>query len=410
MSQDTALDTWVGKESAWAFQRLFTTAETHEFTHGIHPYPAKMVPQIARALIAKFSQKGDIVLDPFCGSGGVLVESVIAGRNGVGVEINPLAVLISKVATTAIDETKLRRSAEGLVKRVYLEAKGSVSTDHVPVHNVNHWFKPQVIKALATILNEIRREEDEVIRNLFLVTFSSTMYKVSNIRHKDNPYFARILHEDELPKHNPDTIKEFRNQLRRSVDAVASFSRKKDSSSKAEIIQGDSRNLSGVIDKKVDLVVTSPPYGEQPNTMDYTRFTRLALEWLEIENHSASLALGTTQSVGDLSVLSSPALDATLNSVKKKDENRAEQVASFLYDYHKCLLQLHEKLKSGRYLCVVIGDRTAGGIEVPNGVITAELGEHLGFERIEIVKRKMYLKALRSNVMKYENVVILRKS
>jgi len=64
MSQDTALDSWVGKSGGWTFQRLFTPAETHEFTHGIHPYPAKMIPQITRAIIDRFSKKEEFVLDP----------------------------------------------------------------------------------------------------------------------------------------------------------------------------------------------------------------------------------------------------------------------------------------------------------------------------------------------------------
>ena len=120
MSQDTALDPWVGKStSSWAFQRLYATAETHELTHGLHPYPAKMVPQIARVLIDKFSNKGETVLDPFCGSGTVLVESLISGRDGIGVEINPLAILISKAVTTPIEESRLaRNSTEYLNQRL----------------------------------------------------------------------------------------------------------------------------------------------------------------------------------------------------------------------------------------------------------------------------------------------------
>jgi DNA modification methylase len=410
LSQDTVLDPWVGKESSWAFQRLFTTAETHEFTHGIHQYPAKLVPQIARALIGKFSERGQVVLDPFCGSGTVLVESSIAGRSSIGVEINPLAILISRVSTTPIDETKLRKAVDSLNKKIHQTEAPEVPSETIGVHNINHWFKPDVINSLYKIRTEILREEDEDIRNLFLVTFSATMHKVSNIRHKDNPYFARVLHEDELSKHKPDTLREFRHRLKQNVDSVLSYSRRRDSSVSAEVIRGDSRNLSNLIHRSIDMVVTSPPYGEQANTMDYTRFTRLATEWLQINNDSAQFALGASNDHPDLKEFHSPTLEQTLALVGAKDEQRAEQVATFLRDYQTCLRQIHSNLKRGGFLCVIIGDRTASGIDIPNGIITSEIAGHLGFETTEIVKRKMFLKALLSNVMKYENVVILRKS
>jgi len=66
----------------WTFRK----ANTHEHIHGIHPYPARMIPQIARKLIKLYSKPDDIVLDPFCGSGSVLAEA----NRAIGIDINPL--------------------------------------------------------------------------------------------------------------------------------------------------------------------------------------------------------------------------------------------------------------------------------------------------------------------------------
>ena len=85
-------------------------------THGLHPYPAGMIPQIARRLIEKYSNRDDVVLDPFCGSGGVLVEATLLDRKSFGIDINPLACLLARVKTTPIDPKRLieewRRSRE----------------------------------------------------------------------------------------------------------------------------------------------------------------------------------------------------------------------------------------------------------------------------------------------------------
>ncbi|MEM2991050.1 MAG: DNA methyltransferase, partial [Halobacteria archaeon] len=64
------------QDEDWTFKE----ANTHEYTHGLHPYPARMCPQIARKLIKLYSKPKDIIFDPFCGSGTVLVEAKLAGR------------------------------------------------------------------------------------------------------------------------------------------------------------------------------------------------------------------------------------------------------------------------------------------------------------------------------------------
>src|SRR5713226_4726853 len=82
----------------------FKDAKTSYLTHGMHPYPAKFIPQIPNALIQALSSVGETVADIFCGSGTTLVESLILKRNAVGVDANPLACLISRAKTTFLKE------------------------------------------------------------------------------------------------------------------------------------------------------------------------------------------------------------------------------------------------------------------------------------------------------------------
>ena len=87
----------------WTFRDI----STQQHTHGIHLYPARMHPEIARRVITKYSRTGDVVFDPFMGSGGVLLESILHGTDAVGLDINPLAVLISKVKTTIFKKSQI---------------------------------------------------------------------------------------------------------------------------------------------------------------------------------------------------------------------------------------------------------------------------------------------------------------
>src|SRR3989338_8590683 len=90
----------------------FPNAKTRTLTHGYHPFHGKFIPQIPRMIIEHLTKPGDTVLDPFCGSGTALIEANIADRNVIGVDISPIAVLISKVKTTFIDPKKLQAERE----------------------------------------------------------------------------------------------------------------------------------------------------------------------------------------------------------------------------------------------------------------------------------------------------------
>src|SRR5438477_3748060 len=81
----------------------FRDAKTSYLTHGLHPYPAKFIPQIPNALIQEFSSVGDTVGDIFCGSGTTLVEGLLLKRNVVGIDANPHACLISAAKTTRLE-------------------------------------------------------------------------------------------------------------------------------------------------------------------------------------------------------------------------------------------------------------------------------------------------------------------
>src|SRR5438094_4898137 len=126
-------------EEGWEY----ATADTQQHLHGIHPYPARMIPQIAHRLIRERSSPGKTVFDPFCGSGSVLTEALVLGRHAIGSDINPLAHLIAKVKTTSIEPNELGLASERLLEEVKdkigLRRKGGFKPRTPYFGNIFHW-------------------------------------------------------------------------------------------------------------------------------------------------------------------------------------------------------------------------------------------------------------------------------
>src|SRR2546426_2577709 len=85
----------------------FVGANTAYLTHNLHPYPAKFIPQIPNALIQELSSVGETIADIFCGSGTTLLEALQLKRNAIGIDANPLAVLISRAKTTPLNDDQI---------------------------------------------------------------------------------------------------------------------------------------------------------------------------------------------------------------------------------------------------------------------------------------------------------------
>lgn len=90
------------KQTKLKSEWTFLDVSTRKYTHAIHLYPARLHPEIPKRIIAKYAKRTDVVLDPFMGSGGVLLEAILHGNNAIGIDVNPFAILLSKVKTTPI--------------------------------------------------------------------------------------------------------------------------------------------------------------------------------------------------------------------------------------------------------------------------------------------------------------------
>ncbi len=409
----------VVEDSSWDFKGY----DTKYSTHGYHTYPAMMIPQVAHRLIEIYGKNADVVLDPFMGSGTVLVEATLFNnfKKAYGIDINPLALLIAKVKTTQIEPKKLTAAFEGLIAKINKRKNEKIEAPKF--FNIELWFKPRAVKELAVIRKCIDEIADKDIKDFFLIAFSETVRANSNTRNGE--YKLYRMPETRLERFNPRPITEFRDFAFENIEKMKEYYAKRNNCN-IEILPEDTRFKTSIPDNSVDLVVTSPPYGDSRTTVAYGQFSRLALQWMGFEDSIVKnidkSSLGGIPTKTIKSQLKSPTLNRIIEMIAAVDEKRAKDVVSFYEDLWQCILELDRITRKGAHLCFVVGNRTVKRTQIPTNRIIVELFESVGnYQHIKTFKRNIPSKRLpKSNspsnikgdlisTMNEEHIVILEK-
>ncbi len=389
------------RDSSWDF-----VGETSKISiHGIHIYPAMMLPQIARRLIEEYGKNSKANLDPFCGSGTVLVESLLHNINSYGVDINPLAILLSKVKTTPINPKELRREFGRISEkiweaRLYPEELRDIEAPNF--FNIEYWFKPKVIKELAYIKQILDQIKDEDIREFFYVAFSETVRKVSNTRSGEYKLFR--IPEKKLKTWNPDAFSTFLEISERNIGMMHEFYSSIDAEKLkrgglwTRVLMEDIRSRTSISENSIDFIATSPPYGDSRTTVAYGQFSRLTLQWLgydyKLIRKIDKISLGGIRRKRIRSDVSSETLYEVLDKISERDEKRALDVYSFFFDFNKTVDEIDRVTKENARICMVVGNRTVKKIKVPMDIIIAELFEERDFSHIKTIVRQIPSKRL----------------
>jgi len=379
--------------------------------YGIHPYPAMFHFLVVRYLIEKYSCEGDLVLDPFMGSGVAAGECLIAGRNFIGYDINPLAVLIARVRTTPIKYETLVTTVRHISQAFRFE-----KPEAVRFHNIDYWFDESVIEQLSQLRKTIDRLEDERLKRFFMVAFSETVRRVSRTDHNE----FKLLRRKEAGT-IMEVLRVFEEVSHKNIAYLTKFyNEHRPKSGELHLEQGNSTVGLPPKDGSVDLVVTSPPYGDSRTTVAYGQFSRLSLRWLGLEEQVDKTSLGAKPR--DLAEgLPSTLIYDLLQKIAEKDQKRAKEVFSFYSDLYSAIRNIAQKVKKNGYVCFVVGNRTVKGLELPTDKICADFFEHEGFEHEKtlvraISSKRMPLENAPSNIkgekkttMLHEYIVILKK-
>ncbi len=389
-------------------------------THGIHAYKGKFYPQLARSLfnLADLSG-GQRVLDPFCGSGTVLLEVYLNGLEGIGFDMNPLAVKIARAKTEILlvdpylRDRLLARFQERAAK---LQPSDEFDVFSVPaMTEIESWFAPKVIPKLAALLKAIRETPDVRVKEFLEVLLSNILREVS----QQDPEDLRIRRRVPPLKDAP-VFDLFCTHLAEQRSRLSTFAARANKApcrfGEASIYESDSREtLSfrriGLGADSVDAVVTSPPYATALPYIDTDRLSillldrRTSVERSKIEESltgSREIRNGTRREIeisiehGDFTDIPSVCAQRIVSNVYKLNKNadvgfRRKNMAAVLYRYFadmaKVFRNLDIALRPGGSAFFVIGDNmtVAGGKEIPikSADVFNELADTLGWKVIQ---------------------------
>lgn len=340
----------------------FKDADTRNNLHTIHPYPAKFIPEIPRGLIKLF-HTGDnsAVLDPFCGFGTTLVEAKIAGLASIGVDLHPLATLISSVKTMNLDEP-----IESVCSSILEKSRRKVKERDfkIPaIPNLNHWFEQPIQEALATLITEIERVPNEKTRMALKVAFSSIVVRVSN-QDSDTRYAAvqKNLVQDDVWTNFKRAVCQLGQVL--SSDLQLNLL---PNQPPVQLINKDIMLVEpNEITRSVGLVVTSPPY---PNAYEYWLYHKYRMYWLGID----PIAVKERE------------IGARAHYFKKNHQTEHD----FEEQMSRCFWLLSKVMYKGAYACFIVGRSIIHGREIDNEAILQQAAIKHGFCLAGLVRREI---------------------
>jgi len=411
-------------DTSWDYRN----EDTKSYTHCFHVYPAMMIPQVAGRLIDKYGRDSTLLFDPYCGTGTSLVEANLRNINAIGTDLNPLARLIAKAKTTPLNIKTLDLYLKDFNDTIFGFRFGltpNIRTRIPEFQNIHFWFSKDVQFYLSIIKDYIEKIDDLSIQNFFRVAFSETVRESSWTLNSEFKLLRMSLKQ--IEKFNPDVFGIMEFKLSRNRNGLVLYLKAKNGSKATTKIYSFNtvkcipQNL--LSENSVDLVVTSPPYGDSRTTVAYGQFSRLANQWLDVEDASnVDKELMGGKRAKSKHYFNIEILDEIIDKIENQDEKRSKDVIAFFKDYELSIRNITKTIKRKGHVCYVVGNRSVKGVSIPTDKITQKLFEKYGFRHKETIIRnipnkRMPLENSPSNIvgeksptMKNEYIVICQKS
>lgn len=413
-------------------------ADRSENLHRLFMYPAMMVPATQYAVIqvvADTLPQGAWAMDPFMGSGTSLMSCMEFGFNVYGQDINPFAVMLTQAKVERYDIVQLKEVCQKVISQISQDASDAVD---VSFTNIDKWFNKDVQTALSKIRRAIQSVEQQPIRRFLWVIMSEVIRTGSNDRTSTFKLHRRS--EEDIKKRNVNVMKEFSTLVLRGIEDIEVYWNKVVSENQGgnvglevekDIQWGNTKD--GVMSKvKFDLLVSSPPYGDNHTTVTYGQTSYLPLQWIDPRDLSCPFDyVKTTQEIDRQSLGGkinrndllatigtvyghTPTLRFFFENVPDEERNKYYKTLSFISDFDASLDKIVASMKDDAFYIWTIGNRFVGGREIPNDQILVELMESRGimlFERAErqILNKKQARKNSCSQTIEKEHILIFHK-
>jgi DNA modification methylase len=339
------------EEANWDFADSKRTRE-------LHPYPARFIPQIPGQALDLLGVEGP-VLDPFCGSGTTLAEARKRNLPSLGVDLNPIACLISRVRT---QRWKSADSAVGLAhsQKIYDSALISGEVDE-PAHAIprlGHWFDPWAASALAGAVDYLASVADETWRDRLSVAISSAVVRIS--RQESDTRYAAVSKQGSQETAAREIAQAVVRMCEWLMENTADYG-----DASATVQCGDATKLDLLADDTFQAAIFSPPY---PNAYEYWLYHKYRMYWLGFD----PIAVRSAE-IGARPHYSKP------NGLTELD---------FAKQMSDVFRHLSRALQAGSPAVVIVGDSIIAGRTIDNGALITESAESNGFS-LEVADQRV---------------------
>jgi len=390
-------------------------------SHNVHSFPAKFPPQLPRKFICALTNPGESVLDPMMGSGTTVLEALLAGRQAIGIDIDPLAVLMSKVKTTPAntlqvatlgDQISHQASLAVKEKRQMMETELQRRWDSKTKEFVDYWFATETQLELQALVEQIQRVTDADWRSLLMLTLSSIIitksggvsfaldlghtrpHKARHVANKD----GEVVFGESLPTSLTDRdkllsktigspLQEFGRRFRKNLNGLLEH---REDANMPLLAFGDAQCLP-ITDGTVSLIVTSPPYAS--NAIDYMRAHKFSLVWLghaldDLSAKRREYIGGEVVADGSLEALP-PGTAEVVMQIGKLDRKKGRVLHRYYSEMTRALREMFRVLKPGKIAIVVVGTSVMRGRNTETATCLAEIGISVGFDVPKIGVRSL---------------------
>ena len=348
-------------------------------------YPGKMNHRFARVVARRFVSETKVVLDPFCGSGALLSACDAPGRQLIGIDLNPVAVLLSRAKIHGFDSTGLREVVDALLAK----ATSCGAARQIDWGNRDYWFTPMVLEKFGRLRQAAMELREEVPLREWEAMLLCMAMAVRGCSRADQrspkPFISARARLERSRRHYCPY-----RAIRRMVDEMVKSYSDTDPRSVGHIIMGDVVDGNAMDGVSPDCVVTSPPY---LNAQDYFRNSKLELYVLEgllpynvgdlkaqfVGTERGKVADGLKES--DWRFVRWSIED--FGSLETSHGRLAAVVAKYFRDMRIVLGRVKKALAKGGKLVIITGDNVVGGVQVDTSSLIHTILESYGFLLVE---------------------------
>jgi DNA modification methylase len=371
----------------WSFSE---SRSIDTWTHGYHRYPAKFIPQVVKKLLEDYTNEGDRVADVFAGCGTTLVECKVHGRSSIGVDINPVAQLITNAKINPVEPSSLKSRFEYLEKQILTYRTRPVywGTKH---EKIDYWFRKKEKNKIAFLYDNILSIRDQSVRDFFFCALSNILKNCS-----------RWLQDSTKPQRDPvkviaEPFASFKYQVKKMLKRNEEFYKKlsldRTLNTVCRIKLADARKTK-IRANTVNAIITSPPYVTSYEYADIHQLTGYWFEYISNLSMFRQKFIGTFYSQNKNLEVKSQIATTIINKLAKKDARLAGEVANYFSDMDDVAKEMYRILAPQGVVCLVVGNTKLRNVLVKSAEAFAEILRLNKFGILQVIKRKITSKQI----------------